>query len=102
MVATLVLLLFHVKVTPLMVLPELSLAVAVNCWVAPTAMEGDDGETVMLEMVSLEPEEVLEEPPQAERIQATAKSRSEMERLRRSGAARELGIMGASGVSEIR
>lgn len=47
MVATLVLLLDQVKVTPLMVLPEPSLAVAVNCCVAPTAMEGEDGETVM-------------------------------------------------------
>ncbi len=47
MVATLVLALFHVKVTPLMVLPPLSFAVAVNCCVAPTAMEGEDGETVM-------------------------------------------------------
>jgi hypothetical protein len=47
-VATLVALLAHVNVTPLMVLPLLSFAVALNCWVPPTATEGDAGDTVMV------------------------------------------------------
>ncbi|HVA55092.1 MAG TPA: hypothetical protein VNI53_04725 [Gammaproteobacteria bacterium] len=37
-VATEVLLEAQAKLTPLIVLPEESMAVAVNCWVAPTAM----------------------------------------------------------------
>ena len=49
--ATLVALLAQVNVTPVMVLPLLSFAVAVNCCVAPKAIEGDAGETVMLASV---------------------------------------------------
>jgi hypothetical protein len=48
MVATPVALLAQVKVTPPMVLPLLSFAVAVNCSVAPAAMDGEDGVTAML------------------------------------------------------
>ena len=46
-------LLAQVNVTPLMTLPLLSLAVAVNCCVPPIPMEGDDGETEMVATVGL-------------------------------------------------
>jgi len=58
-VAILVALLTQVKVTPLMVFPLPSFAVAVNCCVAPTAIEGDDGETEIEATVGVF---VLEEP----------------------------------------
>jgi len=47
-VAVLVALLAQVNVTPLMVLPLPSFAVAVNCCVAPTVMDGELGETVIV------------------------------------------------------
>jgi hypothetical protein len=46
-------LLAQVKVTPLMTLPILSLAVAVNCCVPPIPMEGDDGDTVIVAIVGV-------------------------------------------------
>ena len=52
-VATPVALLAHVNVTPLMALPLLFLAVALNCWVAPTAIEGDTDEREMVATVLL-------------------------------------------------
>ncbi len=96
MVATLVLLLFHVKVTPLMALPLLSFAVAVNCCVAPTAMEGEAGDTVMVEMVDLEPpeEELDEPPPQPARTQAKARRKTDAARERARNASKQLGNMG--------
>jgi hypothetical protein len=51
MVATFVVLLAQVKVTPLMTLPPLSLAVAVNCCVPPVPTEGDEGETEIVATV---------------------------------------------------
>ena len=57
-VATFVALLAHVNVTPLIVLPLLSFAVALNCRVPPTAIEDDDGETAMVTtFVGVVPEE---------------------------------------------
>jgi hypothetical protein len=56
MVATAVALLVQVNVTPLIALPLLSCAVAVNCCVAPTAIEGDAGETAMLATVDDPPD----------------------------------------------
>jgi hypothetical protein len=64
-VATVVLLLVQVNVTPAMMLPALSSAVALNCWVAPTAIEGEDGETLMLATVDGGEEVVFPPPPQA-------------------------------------
>jgi ABC-type molybdate transport system permease subunit len=66
MVATPAALLAQVKVTPPMVLPLLSFAVAANCSVALAAMVGEDGVTAMLATTgllgaALEPEEP---PPQ--------------------------------------
>lgn len=63
-VATLVALLAQVKVVPLIVLPLLSLAVAVNCCVAPWLIEGVDGETAIVATVPDEPF-LLELPPHA-------------------------------------
>jgi hypothetical protein len=48
MVATAVAPLAQVNATPLMVLPLLSFAVAVNCWAPPTAIDGEAGETVIV------------------------------------------------------
>ena len=53
MVATALVLLAQVKVRPVRMLPFLSLAVAVNCWVAKTAMEGAAGDTVMVATVAV-------------------------------------------------
>jgi hypothetical protein len=53
MVAILAALLAQAKVTPLMVLPLLSFAVAVNCSVAPAAMDGEAGVTAMLASTGL-------------------------------------------------
>jgi hypothetical protein len=53
MVATVVVPLAQVNVTPLMVLPPLSFAVAVNCWVAPTTIVGDAGDTVTVATTGL-------------------------------------------------
>jgi hypothetical protein len=53
MVATLVALLAQVNVTPLMMLPLLSLAVARNCCVPPVPMEGEEGETEIVAIVGL-------------------------------------------------
>ena len=50
-VATLVALLAQVNVTPLIVLPLLSLAVALNCCVPPAAIDAVDGETAMVATV---------------------------------------------------
>jgi hypothetical protein len=47
-VATLVALLAQVKVSPLMVFPLLSFPVAVNCWVAFTAIVGEAGVTAIV------------------------------------------------------
>ena len=47
-VATLVALLAQVKVSPVMVFPLLSFAVAVNCWVAFTVIVGEAGVTVIV------------------------------------------------------
>ncbi|HVA55535.1 MAG TPA: hypothetical protein VNI53_07045 [Gammaproteobacteria bacterium] len=74
-VATPALLEAQVKLTPLMVLPEESMAVAMNCWAAPTAMLTLVGDTVMEAIAVLPPpplpELLLEElppPPQAASI----------------------------------
>jgi hypothetical protein len=60
-VATPVALLDQAKVTPLIVLPLASFAVAVNCCVAPTVIVGDAGDTVMLATVGILG--LFEEPP---------------------------------------
>jgi hypothetical protein len=59
-VAIVVALLAQVKATPLMVLPLLSFAVAVNCCVVFIAMDGEAGATVMEATV---PELEFEAPP---------------------------------------
>ncbi len=51
--AMLVALLVHANVTPLMVLPLLSLAVAVNCCVPPVPMEAEEGETEIVAIVGV-------------------------------------------------
>jgi hypothetical protein len=66
-VAIVVALLAQVKATPLMVLPLLSFAVAVNCCVVFIAMDGEAGVTVMDATVELLELEFEVPPPQLTR-----------------------------------
>jgi hypothetical protein len=63
MVATLVALLAQAKASPVMVFPLLSLAVAVNCWVAFTAIDGEAGVTVIVATVGVGGVVTLDPPP---------------------------------------
>jgi hypothetical protein len=76
-VAILVALLVQVNVIPLMVLPLLSFAVAVNCCVVPTAMDGEDGETAIAATVgAFAPEEP--QPVDHDSIDRAAKLRTHL------------------------
>jgi hypothetical protein len=91
-VATLVLLLAQVNVSPVMAAPVESLAAAVKVWVAPTAIEGAAGDTVMEASVGVVvPPEllvaagVLPPQPQASRAQARSEARPARRRSRGRG-----------------
>jgi hypothetical protein len=87
-VATPALLLVHVNVTPLTVVPLLFFAVAVNCWVAPTAIEGDAGDTVMLATVWL-----LDPPPHWVSVQHNERTARQRTNFRTTAVGKELKCM---------
>jgi hypothetical protein len=91
-VATPAALLDQANVTPLMVLPLLSLAVAVNCCVAPTAIDGEAGEIAMLATVGVL--ELLEEPPHWVRTHDSPRRTMRKPACRRIALEEELGFMG--------